>query len=492
MDLDAVLARRPEVALVDELAHTNIPGSRNAKRWQDVEELLAAGITVISTVNIQHLESVNDVVEKITGVPQRETVPDAVVRAAEQVEMVDMTPEALRRRMAHGNVYAAVKVDAALSNYFRVGNLTALRELALLWVADRVEEGLLRYRAEHGIGQTWEARERVVVALTGGPEGATLIRRAARIASRTVGGDLLAVHVVRSDGLTGASPAALATQRRLAESLGGSYHQVIGDDISEALLAFARAENATQLVLGASRRSWLATMLTGPGIAAKTIQGSGDIDVHIVTHAEMGRRSGLPPAARSISLSRRIYGFALAAAAPPLIAIALASARGGLNLLSDALVFLVLVVLVALVGGLYPALLAAVATSLLLNYYFIPPLHTFTIQQPNNVLAPGRVRGGGRRGQRRGRPRRAAHPAGGARQRPIRDPRHPGRQRPARPVRRRRAARAGPRVIRHDLRNAAATDGWSTRGRLPRTGLHLGDRGIGRARAAGPAGRRRR
>jgi len=387
MDLDAVLARKPEVALVDELAHTNIPGSRNAKRWQDVEELLAAGINVISTVNIQHLESVNDVVEKITGVPQRETVPDAVVRAAEQVEMVDMTPEALRRRMAHGNVYAAAKIDAALSHYFRVGNLTALRELALLWVADRVEEGLLRYRAEHGIGQTWEARERVVVALTGGPEGETLIRRAARIASRTVGGDLLAVHVVRSDGLTGASPAALAAQRRLAESLGGSYHQVIGDDISEALLAFARAENATQLVLGASRRSWLVTMLTGPGIGSKTIHGSGDIDVHIVTHGEMGRRSGLPRPAGSVSLRRRIYGFALAAAVAPLLTIVLASARGGLNLLSDALVFLVLVVVVALVGGLYPALFAAVATSLLLNFYFIPPLYTFTIEQPNNVLA---------------------------------------------------------------------------------------------------------
>jgi two-component system, OmpR family, sensor histidine kinase KdpD len=387
MDVDAVLARKPEVALVDELAHTNIPGSRNAKRWQDVDELLTAGINVISTVNIQHLESVNDVVEKITGAPQRETIPDAVVRAAEQIEMVDMTPEALRRRMVHGNVYAPEKIDAALSNYFRLGNLTALRELALLWVADRVEEGLLKYRAEHGIGQTWEARERVVIALTGGPEGETLIRRAARIASRTVGGDLLAVHVARSDGLTGASPAALAGQRRLVESLGGSYHQVIGDDISEALLAFARAENATQLVLGASRRSWLATMLTGPGIGSKTIHASGDIDVHIITHDEMGRRGGLPRPTGSVSLNRRIYGFALAAAASPLLTIGLASARGGLNLLSDALVFLVLVVLVALVGGLYPALFAAIATSLLLNYYFIPPLHAFTIEQANNVLA---------------------------------------------------------------------------------------------------------
>src|SRR3954467_13604257 len=149
MDLDAILARKPEVALVDELAHTNVPGSRNAKRWQDIEELLNAGINVISTVNIQHLESLNDVVERITGVTQRETVPDAVVRAADQIELVDMSPEAVRRRMAHGNIYPPERVDAALANYFRPGNLGALRELALLWVADRVEEGLAHYMASH-------------------------------------------------------------------------------------------------------------------------------------------------------------------------------------------------------------------------------------------------------------------------------------------------------------------------------------------------------
>src|SRR5664280_1200924 len=213
MDVDAVLARHPEVALIDELAHTNVPGSRHEKRWQDVEELLAAGIEVISTVNIQHLESLNDVVEKITGVPQRETIPDDVVRRADQIELVDMSPEALRRRMAHGNIYAAEKTDAALSNYFRVGNLTALRELALLWLADKVDEQLDRYRAEHGITATWEARERVVVALTGGPEGETLIRPAARIAARAHGGYLLAVHVTSSDGLAGTDPQALARQR---------------------------------------------------------------------------------------------------------------------------------------------------------------------------------------------------------------------------------------------------------------------------------------
>ena len=168
MDVDAVLARKPQVALVDELAHTNVPGGRNEKRWQDVQELLDAGIEVITTVNIQHLESLNDVVDKITGVPQRETVPDEMVRKADQVELVDMSPEALRRRMAHGSVYSPEKIDAALSNYFRVGNLTALRELALLWVAGSVDEGLRKYRADHEIEHTWEARERVVVALTGG------------------------------------------------------------------------------------------------------------------------------------------------------------------------------------------------------------------------------------------------------------------------------------------------------------------------------------
>ena len=389
MDLDAVLARKPQIALVDELAHTNVPGSRNAKRWQDVEELLDAGIDVISTVNIQHLESLNDVVEKITGVPQRETIPDAVVRAADQVELVDMTPEALRRRMAHGNIYPPEKIDAALTNYFRSGNLAALRELALLWLADKVDEGLQRYRAEHHIQGTWEARERVVVALTGGPEGETLIRRAARIAARSSGGDLLAVHVTRSDGLTGADPAALAAQRRLAESLGGSYHQVVGDNIPEALLTFARAENATQLVLGASRRSWPTALLTGPGIGARTIRGSGDIDVHIVTHSRMGRGRGLPRIRGGLTRRRQLIGYLLAVALPPLLTLGLVALRGHLNLTSDVLLFLLAVVVVALVGGFVPALLAAVVGSLLLNYYFTPPIHKWTIAEANNVLALG-------------------------------------------------------------------------------------------------------
>jgi len=389
MDIDAVLARRPEVALVDEFAHTNVPGSRNEKRWQDVEELLEAGIDVISNVNIQHLASLNDVVEKITGVPQRETVPDAIVRAADQVELIDMTPEALRRRMAHGNIYPAEKIDAALTHYFRAGNLAALRELALLWLADKVDEGLQRYRAAHDIQGTWEARERVVVALTGGPEGDTLIRRAARIAARSTGGDLLAVHITRSDGLTGANPSALAEQRRLVESLGGTYHQVVGDNVPEALLTFARAENATQLVLGVSRRNWLSALLTGPGVSNRTIRGSGDIDVHMVTHSQMGRGRGLPRVSGGLPPRRRLAGYALAVLLAPLLTLFLASFRSSINLTSDVLFFLVAVIAVALVGGFIPAVLEAIAGSLLLNYYFTPPLHQWTIAEANNALALG-------------------------------------------------------------------------------------------------------
>jgi two-component system, OmpR family, sensor histidine kinase KdpD len=289
MDLDTVLARHPQLALVDELAHTNIPGSRHDKRWRDIEELLDAGIDVISTVNIQHLESLNDVVEEITGIRQRETVPDEVVRRADQIEVVDMSAEALRRRMTQGSIYPPEKIDAALSNFFRVGNLTALREIALLWAADRVEEALLRYRKEHGIQQPWATRERVLVTLSGGPEGEALIRRGERIASRGAGGELLAVHAIRSDGLAAASsssPELLARQRTLVESLGGSYHTVIGDDPAKAVVEFARQANATQIVIGATRRSRLKALFSR-GVGTAIVEGSGDdIDVYIVTHEE--------------------------------------------------------------------------------------------------------------------------------------------------------------------------------------------------------------
>ncbi|MFI9724104.1 ATP-binding protein [Streptomyces sp. NPDC052396] len=388
LDLDAVLARRPAVALVDDLAHSNSPGGRHAKRWQDIEELLTAGIDVVATVNIHHLESLSDVVQKITAVPQYETVPDDFVRRAAQVELVDVAPEALRRRVAHGNVFPPQRVDAALSSYFRVGNLTALRELALLWVAGHVDEGLREYRREHAIGGVWETRERVLVALTGGPEGETLIRRAARIASRaSSGGDLLAVHVTRSDRLAGASSSTLAAQRQLVESLGGSYHSVVGAQVPAALLEFARAVNATQLVLGSSRRGRLARLLTATGIGETMVRLSGDIDVHIVNHERAGRGRLLAMPGSVLPRSRRIAGPLAGLVLPVLLTAGLRSAGGGLNLTSEALLFLLTVVGVACIGGVVSALLAALIASLLMNYYFLPPIGEITIADPNNILA---------------------------------------------------------------------------------------------------------
>ncbi|MFI7126411.1 DUF4118 domain-containing protein [Nonomuraea sp. NPDC050153] len=385
LDVDAVIARAPTVVLIDELAHTNVPGSRNVKRWQDIDEVLDAGIDVISTLNIQHLESLNDVVEQITGVSQRETVPDEVVRRADQLELVDMAPEALRRRMAHGNVYPPDRIDAALANYFRVGNLTALRELALIWLADKVDEQLDRYRSDHGIEGTWEARERVVVALTGGPEGDTLIRRAARIAARSKGADLLAVHVTSADGLSsGGDPANLLHQRALVEALGGSYHQVVGDDIPHALLDFARGVNATQLVLGASRRGRFAQIFTR-GVGVTTTALSGSIDVHMVTHEATKKGHEQARSSAVLTRRRRLSGWGLALLGPSLLTAALRPL--GLSLPSEIPLFLLLVVGVALVGGMWPALTAAVLGFGLLNWFFTPPLHTLTIAEPQNVLA---------------------------------------------------------------------------------------------------------
>ena len=427
LDLDAILALRPEVVLVDELAHTNLPGGRHAKRWQDVQTLLDAGIDVVTTVNVEHLESLKDVVQRITGITQHETVPDDVVRSADQIELVDMAPEALRRRLAHGNVYTAEQVDAALGNYFRVGNLTALRELALLWVADQVDEVLRQYRQKHHIDRVWEARERVVVALPGGPAGEALIRRAARITRDSRGGrggsELLAVHIARSGSLAGeTSPTALAAQRHLVESLGGSYHTVLGNDVPRALIEFAQAKNATQLVLGASRRSRIERFLSGRGIGETTVALSGDIDVHMVTHAppeaEQASQDPNSPASRAAvnasqttdllppslplplrlpltlrhrisSTAGRLRGAIAAALVPPALTALLTHIPHGLNLTSQVLLFLFAVVAIARLGGMLSALAAAVWASLLLNYYFISPIHSTNIADANNAIALG-------------------------------------------------------------------------------------------------------
>ncbi|MET8426081.1 sensor histidine kinase KdpD [Nocardia sp. NPDC004860] len=383
LDVDAVLRRHPAVVLVDELAHTNVPGSKHEKRWQDVQDLLNAGIDVVSTVNVQHLESLNDVVEQITGVVQRETVPDWVVRSADQVELVDITPEALRRRMSHGNVYAAEKVDAALRNYFRPGNLTALRELALLWLADQVDAALAKYRADHKITTTWEARERVVVAVTGGPESETIVRRASRIAAKS-SAELIVVHIVRGDGLAGVSTQRLNRLRDLATSLDASLHTVTGEDVPTALLDFARQVNATQLVLGTSRRSRWARMLD-EGIGATVVQESGKIDVHMVTHEE-SNKGGF----RWSSLTRRerkVGSWSAAFIVPSVIcAVIYFWLDRLLDLSGESALFFIGVIAVALLGGVAPAALSALLSGVLLNWFFTEPRYSLTIDQLDNFL----------------------------------------------------------------------------------------------------------
>ena len=370
--------------MVDELAHTNAPGSVHEKRWQDVEQLLDAGIDVISTVNIQHLESLNDVVAAITGITQTETVPDAVVRAAEQIELVDMTPQALRRRMAHGHIYPAERIDTALGNYFREGNLTALRELALLWVADRVEEGLDRYRAEHGITGTWAARDRIVVALPGGPEGAMLLRRGARIAGRAGGRSLIAVHVVRADGTFAGGASDIERHRLLAENLGGSLQLVVGDDVAATVLEFARSVNATQIIVGASRHGRFA-QLVRPEHRQRDRQG-------IRRHRRARRHppaSARPPSTWSVRTPGRAAG---GPGSPPCCCrwrwprrCCRSAAR--LTLSTVLLILLLGVLGNALIGGVAPAALGAVIAGLLANLLFTPPIGSFTIAQPENAFA---------------------------------------------------------------------------------------------------------
>ncbi|MEQ4519689.1 DUF4118 domain-containing protein [Pseudarthrobacter sp. B907] len=389
MDLDAVLARAPETAIVDEYAHSNVPGSRNPKRWQDVDELLEAGIDVLSTVNIQHLASLGDVVSAITDVRQAETVPDDVVRRADQIHLVDISPELLRQRLGDGKIYAPEKIDAALSNYFRLGNLTALRELALLWLADRVDEGLAKYRAEQGIEESWPARERIVVGLTGGPEGDVLIRRGARILTRVNGGDLLAVHVRVADGVASESPQALEAQRHLIQDLGGSYHIVTGEDPAGALLDFARSVNATQIVVGISRRKKVSALLEnllGGGVGTRVVRDSGDIDVHMVSHP-LGGRGSRPPRQRDLGRVRMTVGFVLAVALPAVLQLLLLFLNPGRNVATVMLVQLSGSIAVALVGGLWPAILAALWSSLLVNYFSTPPVGNLTISDPQNLLA---------------------------------------------------------------------------------------------------------
>jgi two-component system sensor histidine kinase KdpD len=289
MDLDAVLRRRPQIALVDELAHTNVPGSgRHEKRWQDVLDILSAGIYVITTVNIQHLESIADEVEQMTGARVRERVPDWVVRKADQTELVDSSPEQLRRRMLHGNVYPKEAVPQALGHFFRTDNLIALRELALRFLADESDEELLEHLRRHETKVLWETMERLMVAVTTEPGTDVLVRRAARMAARVKGG-LDVVHVVADDGNRRGDREAAGRLRELAAAVGARWHEIKDDDPAQAIARFARQHQITQIVIGSSRRSrW--QQLTGGGSNVQRVireAGSFGIDVHVIARREL-------------------------------------------------------------------------------------------------------------------------------------------------------------------------------------------------------------
>ena len=293
-DLDAALSRRPEVALLDELAHANLPGSRHVTRWQDAEHLLRAGIDVICTLNIQQLDSLRDLAEKLSGDPPGPTVPDAFARAADEVEIVDLAPEVLRDRMTHGDIYPAGQAQAALAGWFRIGNLCALRELALRWLAAKLAEDRHRDHPGGPLPGPPQTRERVVVALPGGPEDEKLIRRAARITTRSAG-DLLAVHITRPGTPASTTHApTLTAQRYLVSSAGGTYHHLTDHDVPTALLTFAQAENATQLVLGTTRRSRWPARLPRTTTQTRILRGSPGIDIHIISCTQVA--TGLQPA----------------------------------------------------------------------------------------------------------------------------------------------------------------------------------------------------
>ena len=296
MDVEAVIQRHPKVVLVDELAHTNIPGSgRNQKRWQDVMEILSAKIDVISTVNIQHLESIADAVEQITGVPIRERVPDWVLRKADQIELVDSSPEQLRRRMLHGNIYPPEKVPKALTNFFREDNLMALRELALRFLADETEEELLEHLKDRHTSVLWDTSERILVGITAAPGTDTIVRRASRMASR-IKAELHVLHIISGEAVKRSSDAQLDILRQLTIDVGAQWHEVRADDPAQALFEFARSHQITQIVVGSSGRSRWQELKSGGSIVRKISQLAAPvgIDVHII--ARRDATPGLPEA----------------------------------------------------------------------------------------------------------------------------------------------------------------------------------------------------
>ena len=388
MDLDAILARRPAIVLVDELAHTNAPGSRHPKRYSDVEELLDAGIEVWSTVNIQHLESLNDVVARITGVRVQETVPDVVFERADEIKLVDLPPEDLIKRLHEGKVYVPAQAQRAVENYFKPGNLTALRELVLRHAAERVDDEVQRYMQAHAITGPWAVRERLMVCVSEGPFGERLVRAARRMAGRRHAEWIaLFVEPAGFHRRTAAERERVARALHLAERLGGEPVTIPGRDVASEIVRYARQRNVTEIVLGKPPRSfWQALSRRSP--VDDVIRASGDIEVRLVTGERpavaerSARRHGEEAASGARSLLR--YGVGVATV---LAATAAALGLRALFALPDAsMVFLTGVLFAAVWGGLGPSLLASVLGLLLYDYLFVEPIWTLTVNKPHDVV----------------------------------------------------------------------------------------------------------
>jgi two-component system sensor histidine kinase KdpD len=389
MDIDGLLRRRPKLGLVDELAHTNAPGSRHPKRYMDVEELLEAGIDVYATLNIQHIESLNDVVAKITGIRVRETVPDSILDRADDVELVDLTPDDLIQRLKEGKVYVPQQAERAIRNYFQPGNLTALRELALRRTAQRVDEQMVDYMRAHAIPGPWAAGERVLVAVNQDPTCPSVVRYARRLADR-FRAPWTAVHIEtsRSQRLGEADHDRIAGALRLAERLGGEAVTLPGADAATGVVDYAKANNFTHVVIARSHRSRWSEMIRG-SVTQQLIRHAGDISVHVIAgrmDAPAPGRPGREGATKQREpLDLRAYGGSLAMVAAALaVGLVLQQVLGIANV---ALVFLMAVLGSAITYGLWPALAASLVSVLAYNFFFLPPLYTFTIADPENVVA---------------------------------------------------------------------------------------------------------
>ena len=387
MDLDAILARKPALALVDELAHTNAPGSRHPKRYQDVEDLLAAGIDVYTAVNIQHLESLNDVVQQITRIRVRETVPDAFLDRADEIEVIDLTPADLIQRLREGKVYVPRTAERALAHYFSPGNLTALRELALRRTAQRVDQQLLTHMQAHAIAGPWSAGDRVLVVVNEHPKAAALVRYARRMAERLrAPWTALYVETPRALHLGEAARDRIAEALRLAERLGAEAVTVPGRELATEILDYASKNNFSHLVIGRSRRSRLQELLFG-SITYEIVRRAGNVAVHVVTGDDRAAPAAKTVDTRTATSSFDVRPYAVSAA---MVAAALGCGEvlaRFLNVQNVALVFLTAVLVSAVAFGLGPALFASLLSVLAFNLFFLPPYFSITISDPENVVA---------------------------------------------------------------------------------------------------------